>query len=188
MAGVDRLAGEAGRSVLERIWTRPTCDVVGIGTGYTGEGIKTVVPARARFKVTFRLVPDQEPDRVRDAFESWLAGAVPDGVEVSVTPEGAVAPALTPVGHPAVGALSRAVGRVWGREPLFTRIGGSGPEEALGRVLDAPVLFLGVALPGDRFHAPNERMVLDQFFKGLVAAGELWGELGRLGREGAGGS
>ena len=177
MAGVGRLEGEAGRSLLERIWTRPTCEVVGIGTGYTGEGIKTIVPAQGRFKVTFRLVPDQDPARVTAAFRSWLAAAVPDGVEVTVTPEGGVAPALTPVDHPAMAALCRAVARVWGKEPLFTRIGGSGPEEALGRVLDVPVLYLGVALPDDRFHAPNERMVLDQFWKGLLAAGELWPEL-----------
>ncbi len=186
MAGVGRLEGEAGRSLLERIWTRPTCEVVGIGTGYTGDGIKTIVPATGRFKVTFRLVPDQDPARVTAAFRAWLAAVVPDGIEVTVTPEGGVAPALTPVDHPAMGALCRAVARVWGKEPLFTRIGGSGPEEALGRVLDVPVLYLGVALPDDRFHAPNERMVLDQFWKGLLAAGELWHELGALGPVGRG--
>ncbi len=148
--------------------------------GYVGDGIKTIVPARASFKVAFRLVPDQRPDTVSHVFRAWLADRVPEGVEFEIRPEGAVAPALTPVDHPAVGALCRAVGRVWGAEPLFTRIGGSGPEEALGRVLLVPVLYLGVALPGDRFHAPNERMVLDQFWKGLLAAGELWREVGEL--------
>ena len=74
-------------------------------------------------------------------------------------------------------ALCRAIETVWGTAPLFTREGGSGPEEALGRVLESPVLFLGVGLPGDRLHAPNERMVMDQFWKGLLAAGELWHEL-----------
>jgi acetylornithine deacetylase/succinyl-diaminopimelate desuccinylase-like protein len=181
-AGVGRLEGEAGRSLLERIWTRPTCDVVGIGVGYTGEGMKTVVPARGQLKVTFRLVPDQHPASVVQAFDDWVRRQVPDGVDVEVTPIGAVAPALTPVDHPAMRALCQAVARVWGKAPVFTRIGGSGPEEALGRVLGAPVLYLGVALPGDRFHAPNERMVLDQFWKGLLAAGELWRELGELGR------
>ncbi|MDQ4132211.1 MAG: dipeptidase [Actinomycetota bacterium] len=180
MAGVGRLAGETGRSVLERIWTRPTCDVVGIGVGYTGDGIKTIVPARGACKVTFRLVPDQRPETIEAAFREWLAAQVPEGVQVDVRPEGAVAPALTPVDHPAVGALCRAVERVWGKPPVFTRIGGSGPEEALGRVLEAPVLYLGVALPDDGFHAPNERMVMDQFWKGLLAAGELWRELGAL--------
>ncbi|HYX43762.1 MAG TPA: dipeptidase [Acidimicrobiales bacterium] len=177
MAGVGRLTGERGRSLLERIWTRPTCDVVGIGVGYTGDGMKTVVPARGSFKVTFRLVPEQRPQAVARAFTAWLADHTPEGTEVDARPEGAVAPALTPVDSPAMGALCRAVERVWGKAPVFTRIGGSGPEEALGRVLEAPVLYLGVALPDDRFHAPNERMVMDQFWKGLLAAGELWREL-----------
>ncbi|MGI8983329.1 MAG: dipeptidase [Acidimicrobiales bacterium] len=179
MAGVGHLEGEEGRSLLERIWTRPTCDVVGIAVGYAGAGVKTIVPAHGRFTVTFRLVPDQDPDRVGAAFEAWVREQVPAGVEVEVTRMGGVAPALTPVDHPAMAALCRAVERVWGTAPLFTRIGGSGPEEALGRVLGAPVLYLGVALPDDRFHAPNERMVMDQFWKGLLAAGELFGELGR---------
>ena len=179
MAGVQRLEGEAGRSLLERIWTRPTCDVTGIAVGYAGAGVKTIVPAQGRFTATFRLVPDQDPDRVGAAFEAWVADQVPAGVEVEVTRVGGVAPALTPVDHPAMEGLCRVVERVWGKAPVFTRIGGSGPEEALGRVLDAPVLYLGVALPDDRFHAPNERMVMDQFWKGLLAAGELFGELGR---------
>lgn len=177
-AGVRTLAGEAGRSTLERTWTRPTCEVVGITVGYGGEGIKTVVPASGNAKVTFRLVADQDPARVAAAFTEWLAARVAEGIEVHVAPMGAVAPALTPADHPAVGALCRAVERVWGRAPLFTREGGSGPEEALGRVLEAPVLYLGVGLPDDRFHAPNERLVLDQFWKGLLAAAELWRELG----------
>ncbi|MCU1377257.1 MAG: acetylornithine deacetylase/succinyldiaminopimelate desuccinylase-like deacylase [Acidimicrobiales bacterium] len=178
-AGVRRLDGEAGQSTLARIGYRPTCEVVGFGAGYTGEGIKTIVPAEGACKVTFRLVADQDPDDVTAAFRSWLEERIPDGVDVTVTPEGGVAPALTPVDHPAVGALCRAIETVWGTAPLFTREGGSGPEEALGRMLDAPVLFLGVGLPGDRLHAPNERMVMDQFWKGLLAAGELWHELVR---------
>jgi acetylornithine deacetylase/succinyl-diaminopimelate desuccinylase-like protein len=176
-AGVRRLEGEAGRSTLERIGTRPTAEVTGIGVGYTGEGIKTIVPAGGRAKVTFRLVADQDPDEVAASFRRWVEERVPEGVEVTLTGHGAVAPALTPVGHPGVAALGRAVERVWGRPPLFTREGGSGPEEALGRLLGAPVLFLGVGLPDDRFHAPNERLVLDQLWRGLLAAGELWHEL-----------
>jgi len=178
-AGVQRLDGEAGRSTLERVWTRPTCEVVGITAGYGGEGMKTVVPATANMKVTFRLVPDQAPERVTEAFGSWLAAQVPEGVAVEVNQVGAVAPAVTNVDHPAMGALCRAIERVWGKSPLLTREGGSGPEEALGRVLEAPVLYLGVGLPDDRYHAPNERMVMDQFWKGLLAAGELWGEVAR---------
>lgn len=177
-AGVTALPGEAGFTPLERIGVRPTAEVVGIHSGYGGPGIKTIVPAVAGFKVALRLVPDQRPDEVAAAFGRWLSDSLPPGVEAEVTPEGGVAPALTPVDHPAVGALQRAIARVWGREPLWTREGGSGPEEALGRVLAAPVLFLGVGLPDDRIHAPNERMVMDQFWKGLLAAGELLAELG----------
>ena len=179
-AGVRVLTGEAGRSTLERTWTRPACDVVGLTAGYGGDGIKTIVPASANAKVTFRLVADQDPEKIGRAFVDWLVAQVPDGVDLHVVPQGAVAPALTPAGHPAVGALSRAIERVWGRPPLLTREGGSGPEEALGRVLAAPVLYLGVGLPDDRFHAPNERMVMDQFWKGLLAAAELWREMGAL--------
>jgi acetylornithine deacetylase/succinyl-diaminopimelate desuccinylase-like protein len=177
--GVAYLEGESGYSPLERIGVRPTAEVVGLRGGYSGPGIKTIVPATAGFKVAFRLVPDQRPEDVEPALRAWLDERVPAGVAVEVAREGGVAPVLTPVDHPAVAVLSRVIERVWGRPPLYTREGGSGPEEALGRILDAPLLFLGVGLPGDRIHAPNERMVMDQFWKGLVAAGELLVELGR---------
>jgi acetylornithine deacetylase/succinyl-diaminopimelate desuccinylase-like protein len=175
---VAYLEGERGFTALERVGVRPTAEVVGLHGGYGGPGMKTIVPATAGFKVAFRLVPDQKPDDVEPAFRKWLAERIPRGVEVSITAEGGVAPALTPVDHPSMAALVRAIEAVWGRSPLFTREGGSGPEEALGRVLEAPVLFLGVGLPGDRIHAPNERMVMDQFWKGLLAAGQLLNELG----------
>ncbi|MDQ6614364.1 MAG: dipeptidase [Actinomycetota bacterium] len=177
-AGVRALTGEAGYTPIERTTVRPTAEVVGLTGGYHGPGIKTIVPATANLKIAFRLVPDQRPAEVAAAFQEWLAERVPAGVAVTVTPEGGVAPALTPVEHPALAALVRAIERVWGTAPLFTRCGGSGPEEALGRVLGAPVLFLGIALPDDRYHAPNERMVMAQFWKGLLAAGELLAELG----------
>ena len=179
-AGVSALPGEVGWTPLERTGVRPTAEVVGLSGGYRGPGIKTIVPARANLKLAFRLVPDQQPSDIAAAFDDWLTARVPAGVSVTVTPEGGVAPALTPVDHPAMGALVRAIERVWGTTPLFTRSGGSGPEEAIGRVLGAPVLFLGIALPDDRFHAPNERMVMDQFWRGLLAAGELLVELSHL--------
>jgi acetylornithine deacetylase/succinyl-diaminopimelate desuccinylase-like protein len=169
--------GERGFSTLERIWVRPTAEVTGIQAGYAGEGMKTIVPATATLKVTFRLVPDQDPAAVASAFARWLEARVPAGVSVDVTPVGGVAPALTPLDHPAVLAAARVIERVWGAPCRFTREGGSGPEEALGRVLAAPVVFLGVGLPDDQIHAPNERIVLEQFFKGLLAVGELWFEL-----------
>ncbi|HZD65516.1 MAG TPA: M20/M25/M40 family metallo-hydrolase, partial [Acidimicrobiales bacterium] len=180
-AGVGLLTGEAGRSTLERIWTRPTCEVVGITVGYGGPGTKTIVPATGTAKVTFRLVPAQHPDTVEAAFAAWVADQVPAGTTVEVARHGGVAPVLSPLDHPAMTALARAIEAVWGTPPLLAREGGSGPEEALGRVLATPVVFLGVGLPGDRIHAPNERLVMDQFWKGLLAAGELWLGLGAPG-------
>jgi acetylornithine deacetylase/succinyl-diaminopimelate desuccinylase-like protein len=177
--GVRFLTGEEGYSAFERTGVRPTAELVGLHSGYGGPGIKTIVPAAAGFKVAFRLVPDQRPATVAAAFEAWLAGEMPDGVDYEVAAEGAVAPVLTPADHPAMAVLMAAIEAVWGRRPLLTRSGGSGPEEALARVLGSPLLFLGVGLPGDRIHAPNERLVMDQFWKGLLAAGELLLGLGR---------
>ncbi len=177
LAGSRRLEGELGHGTLERIGYRPTAEVTGIVSGYAGEGIKTIVASEGRAKITFRLVPDQKPNQIDRLFREWLAMTIPEGVEFTLVPEGSVAPFVTPIDHPAMGALSKAIERVWGKPPLFTREGGSGPEETLGRVLGAPLLFLGVGLPGDRIHAPNERMVMEQFWNGLLAAGELWHEL-----------
>jgi acetylornithine deacetylase/succinyl-diaminopimelate desuccinylase-like protein len=179
-ANIRAVGGELGRSILERTTTRPTADVTGIGAGYQGAGLKTIVPAEGTVTVTFRLVPDQDPVAIGRALRTWVAARMPDGMEWSLTPRGGIRPMVTPISTPEMGALSRAIERVWGVAPLFTREGGSGPEESLGRVLAAPVLFLGVGLPGDRIHAPNERMVMDQFWRGLLAAGELFSELGKV--------
>jgi acetylornithine deacetylase/succinyl-diaminopimelate desuccinylase-like protein len=178
-AGVETLVGEAGCTTLERVWARPTAEVVAMQSGWSGSGLRTIVPATAAFRLTCRLVADQRPDEILDACERWLRDRVPPGVELRCAPEGAVAPALTPLDAPAVTAAASAIERVWGRAPLYTREGGSGPEEALGRVLGAPVVFLGVGLPDDGIHGPNERIVLEQLWRGVLAAGELWRELER---------
>ena len=179
-AGVAYLEGESGRTPYERTGTRPTAEVTGLHAGYGGPGMKTIVPATANIKIAIRLVPDQNPEEIAASFRNWLAAHTPEGVDVTVTPVGAVAPLLTPLDHPAVQTLCGAIERVWGKKPLFTRSGGSGPEEALGRVLGAPVTFLGVALPDDNFHAPNEHLDLDQLWRGVLAAGELLLDLGTL--------
>jgi acetylornithine deacetylase/succinyl-diaminopimelate desuccinylase-like protein len=183
-AGVAYLEGEKGRSPRERTGTRPTAEVVGIHSGYGGEGMKTIVPATANLKVALRLVPDQRPDEVAEAFQRWVRDLVPDGALASLTQVGGVAPMLTPLDHPALAALATAIERAWGQRPLFERSGGSGPEEALARVLGAPVIFLGIGLPDDNYHAPNERLVLDQLWRGILAAGELLVGLGALGAAG----
>ncbi len=172
-AGVSELEGEAGRTPYERTGTRPTAEVVGLHSGYGGPGMKTIVPASANFKVAIRLVPEQSAEEVEASFRAWVAERAPKYAEVNVTTVGGVAPLLTPVDHQAVRILSEAIENVWGKQPLFTRSGGSGPEESLGRILSAPVVFLGIGLPGDNYHAPNECLELNQLWQGIVAAGEL---------------
>jgi len=178
-AGVRALPGEQGWSPLERIGGRPSADVNGIWGGYTGTGSKTVIPAEAHAKVSFRLVADQDPDKLRPLFERWAAGNAPEGAEVAVQWLHGVKPCLTPLDHPGNQAARRAVARAWGIDPLFTREGGSGPERALSDALDAACIYLGVMLPEDHIHAPNERLSLTNYFNGVRAAAYAFEELTR---------
>ncbi|MGB9375912.1 MAG: dipeptidase [Mycobacteriales bacterium] len=172
------LFGEKGFSTLERTWARPTAEVNGIWGGYTGPGHKTIVPTDAHAKVSFRLVADQDPAEIQAGVHDYLRQRTPDGVTVTADFMGSgVRPCLTPLQHPALQAVRRSMERAFDHEILFTREGGSGPEADLAEVLGAPVLFLGVGLPDDRFHSPNERVVLPMLYKGAEAAAYLWTEL-----------
>jgi acetylornithine deacetylase/succinyl-diaminopimelate desuccinylase-like protein len=172
------VSGEAGYTTLERIWARPTCEVNGIWGGYTGPGPKTIVPTDAHAKLSFRLVADQDLAAVRKALDDYVAAAVPAGITASVEWFGdGVRPCLTPLDDPALRATTRAMERAFGQEVLYTREGGSGPEADLADVLAAPVVFLGVGLPDDRIHAPNERAVFPLLLTGACAAAYLWDDL-----------
>jgi acetylornithine deacetylase/succinyl-diaminopimelate desuccinylase-like protein len=173
-AGVQYLEGETGRTAYERTGTRPTAEVVGLHSGYGGPGMKTIVPATANLKVALRLVPDQVPEEIAASFRQWLAERAPKHIEISATSSEGVAPLVTLPNQPAVRILCDAIEQVWGKQPLFTRSGGSGPEEGLGRLLRAPVVSLGIGLPEDNYHAPNERLDLDQLWRGIQATGELY--------------
>jgi acetylornithine deacetylase/succinyl-diaminopimelate desuccinylase-like protein len=170
VTGVGALPGEEGFSPLERMSGRPTADVNGIWGGFTGIGSKTIIPAEAHAKVSFRLVADQDPARLEQLFERWVRDRLPEHVEVSVRSFGGVKPALTPLDHPGNRAAARAVARAFGKEPLFNREGGSGPERALSDALGAACVYLGVMLPEDRIHAPNERLLLANYYRGVRAA------------------
>ncbi|GAC1329578.1 MAG: dipeptidase [Mycobacteriales bacterium] len=171
-------AGEDGYSTLERVWARPTCEVNGLWGGYSGPGQKTIVPTDAHAKVSFRLVADQSQDDVETALRAYVEAAVPAGIEAKVEfYGGGVRPCLTPLDAPALQAAIRAMERAFDSEVLITREGGSGPEADLAEVLGVPVVFLGVGLPDDRIHAPNERVVLPMLAKGAEAVGHLWPEL-----------
>jgi acetylornithine deacetylase/succinyl-diaminopimelate desuccinylase-like protein len=179
VTGVGALPGEEGFTPLERMSGRPTADINGIWGGFSGAGTKTIIPASAHAKVSFRLVADQEPARLEPLFERWVRDRVPGHVEVSVRSFGGVKPALTPLDHPGNRAAAKAVARAFGKDPLFYREGGSGPERALSDALGAACVYLGVMLPTDRIHAPNERLLLAHYYRGVRAAAYAFEEFAR---------
>jgi acetylornithine deacetylase/succinyl-diaminopimelate desuccinylase-like protein len=172
-------AGERGYTTLERVWARPTAEVNGLSGGYTGVGHKTIIPASAFAKVSFRLVAHQSPDRIMKSFETWVDDQLPAGLTGQVTWEGGgVRACLTPIDHPAVEAVRRALSLAYdGADVLVTREGGSGPEADLASILEAPVVFLGLALNQDRFHAPDESVEVERLLRGAEAAAHLWEDM-----------
>jgi len=171
------LYGEEGFSTLERIWARPTAEINGMWGGHTGPGSKTIIPMAAHAKISFRLVADQDPADVAAAFREYVAARTPDGLEASVTTQPAVRPCHSPIHSPAVQAGRRALQRAFGREVLFTREGGSGPEADLAEILEAPLVFVAVGLDSDQIHAPNESMDISLLQRGAEACAYLWDEL-----------
>ena len=172
--------GEDGFTTLERVWARPTAEVNGVHGGHTGAGGKTIVPAEAYAKVSFRLVPDQDPADIQARVRAWLERTVPDGLEWELTWWGpGVRPCRTPLDHPALASVTRAMATAFGTRVLYTREGGSGPEADLQDVLEAPVMFLGISLPDDGWHAPNEKVEIPLLLKGAEAAAHLWDDLAR---------
>ncbi|MFD8935974.1 dipeptidase [Streptomyces sp. NPDC059578] len=169
--------GEAGYTTLERLWARPTAEVNGIGGGYQGPGGKTIIPARAMLKLSFRLVAGQDPDRVEEAVRSWVADQLPAGIRHDIVFGAATRPCLTPLDHPALQSVTRAMARAFDTDIRYTREGGSGPAADLRDVLGAPVLFLGISVPSDGWHAPDEKVELDLLFKGVETAAHLWDDL-----------
>ncbi|MFJ3197969.1 dipeptidase [Streptomyces griseoviridis] len=169
--------GEAGHTTLERVWARPTAEVNGIGGGYQGPGSKTIVPSSAMVKLSFRLVAGQDPDHIEKAVRAWAADRVPAGIRCEITFGPATRPCLTPLDHPALTSMARAMGRAFASPVLFTREGGSGPAADLQEVLGAPVLFLGISVPSDGWHAPDEKVELDLLLKGVETTAYLWGDL-----------
>jgi acetylornithine deacetylase/succinyl-diaminopimelate desuccinylase-like protein len=173
--------GEAGFSTLERIGARPTAEVNGMWGGYQGPGHKTIIPAEAHAKLTFRLVADQRPEDVAGQVRAWVEAHLPEGIEADVhAPPAGVAPCASDLDSPGMAALLRAIAQAWDGDPgdiLFLKEGGSGPEADLVEQLGAPLLFLGAGLPTDRVHSPNERVLLPMLHRGAEAAAHLWREL-----------
>ena len=177
--GAPALGGELGYTTLERIWMRPTCEVNGLLSGYTGEGAKTVLPAKAMAKVSCRLVPDQDPTEIEKLMKAHVARVAPRGVTVTVTHLHGGRPWRAELSGPLFDAARRALAAAFGREPVITGEGGSIPVVGdFARVLRAPVLLMGFGLPGENAHAPDEWMSDENFTRGMRAAAMLWEELG----------
>lgn len=179
--GVNELFGEEGYSYLERTWARPTLEVNGVFGGFSGEGIKTVLPAEAGAKITCRLVPDQDPNEIVALLKAHIEKHKPTGVNVTVSEFDKGAPYLTPFDHPLIQAAGRSYEKIYNVPTAFTRGGGSIPIVAsFDEILALPVVLMGFGLNSENFHAPNEHFHLENFDKGLRVLGDYLHEVADL--------
>jgi acetylornithine deacetylase/succinyl-diaminopimelate desuccinylase-like protein len=179
--GAPKLFGESGYTTLERVWARPTFEVNGLLSGFTGEGAKTVIPAVSMAKVSMRLVPDQDPDKVAGLFEAYLKKVAPKTVEWKLTRMHGGKPWMADFDNPFVQAAGRAIELGFGKAPVFNREGGSIPVvSTFQQELGVPSVLFGIGLPDENAHAPNEKLDLGNFHNGVIAAAFLYDEFGKL--------
>ncbi|MCP4145563.1 MAG: dipeptidase [bacterium] len=166
--------GEEGFTTLERMWGRPTLDVNGLWSGYSGEGAKTIVPATAGAKVSMRLVPNQNPEQIAELFSKFVEKITPDGVEVKVSYLHGAQAVMVPRDSEMMQAGMKAMELGFGSKPVFIREGGSIPIVGTFQdCLKAPVLLLGYGLPNDNIHSPNEKFHLRNYFDGIKTTAYL---------------
>ncbi|HUI81427.1 MAG TPA: dipeptidase [Bryobacteraceae bacterium] len=178
--GAAELTGEAGRSVLERIWSRPTFEVHGIAGGFTGAGSKTVIPATATAKVSFRLVPRQDPDRLIRAFEDWVRKNTPKGIRTQVRILTASPGLVVNPEHPAIREAAQAFADVFGRPTVFIRSGASIPVVGdFAAHLGIPTVLMGFGLPDDGLHSPNEKYKVENYYKGIMTIAQFFEQYGK---------
>lgn len=168
--GSSRLTGEPGYSVMERTWARPTFEVHGIGGGFTGPGAKTVIPAKAYAKVSMRLVPNQDPQKLLEAIERFVADNTPAGIRVRIRQMYASPASMVSPDNPFIQKAAAALTETFGAQTVFTRCGGSIP--IVGEFLEElgiPSVLMGFGLPDDSLHGPNEKFLLENFQMGIRA-------------------
>jgi acetylornithine deacetylase/succinyl-diaminopimelate desuccinylase-like protein len=181
--GVSGATGEAAYTTLERRWARPTFDLCGLTSGYQGEGAKTILPATASAKISFRLVPNQDPEKISKALKAMLSDLCPPGIKMDLSELAGSPGVLVPLDSPYVQAAARAIEGAFGRSPLFTREGGSIPIiTTLYQTLQADTLLLGWGQDDDNTHSPNEKFSLADFHRGIKASTRLWQELSHVGQ------
>jgi len=179
--GIPKLFGETGYTTLERTWARPTLEINGLLSGFTGEGAKTVLPAVSMAKISMRLVPDQDPNKIAELFEGYVRKIAPKTVELTFTRMHGGKAWMASYDHPFMQAAARAIERGFGRKPVFTREGGSIPvvstcQEELG----LPSVLFGVGLPDENAHAPNEKLDVSNFHNGIIASAYLYDEMSHI--------
>lgn len=182
ITGAPALWGEVGFSPLERATIRPTLDIHGLYSGYIGEGSKTIIPAYAFAKVSMRLVPGQNPEKIWEAFQVYVQTLTPPGVRVSVHRLHEPAPAFeTPTDSPFYRAAEAAIQEAFGKAPIPLKEGGSIPVlAALQKVVSGPIVLMGFGLPTDQVHSPNEHFHLKQLWGGIYAAAAFYQKVGTL--------
>ena len=177
--GSTVLTGEPGYSVFERIWARPTMEVHGIGGGFTGAGAKTVIPAKATAKVSFRLVPNQTPEKIIAAWKEFVAKNTPAGIRTTVKVLSFAPAVMVNPEHPAIDIAARAFAAVLDRPTVFIRSGGSIPIVGeFARHLGIPSVLLGLGLPDDGLHSPNEKFKVDNFYLGIMTVARFFEQYG----------
>ena len=179
--GVTGVTGERGYTTLERRWARPTCDINGIWGGYQGGGAKTVLPAKAGVKFSFRLVPDQDPAKIQQALREHLESLCPPGIQMELIDMHSARGIVVPLDSPYMEAATQAIEQGFGQPPVFIREGGSIPIVNLFRdKLGVDTLLLGWGQDDDNTHSPNEKFSLADFHRGIKTSAHLWSELSKI--------
>ena len=177
--GSTALTGEPGRSVLERVWSRPTLEVHGIAGGFTAAGAKTVIPAKAVAKVSMRLVPNQDPEKILAAYKAFVVASAPKGIAVEVRVLSYGSAIVVNPDHPAIKVAAESFAAVLGRETVFTRSGGSIPIVGdFARNLKIPTILMGFGLPDDGLHSPNEKYKIENYFIGIKTVAHFFEQYG----------
>lgn len=177
--GSTKLTGEPGYSVLERVWSRPTLEVHGIAGGFTGAGAKTVIPSKAIAKVSMRLVPNQNPDKIIAVYKDFVKRNTPAGIKTEVRVLSSGPAVMVDPGHPAIQTAAKAFSDVLGRPTVFTRSGGSIPIVGdFAKHLGIPTILMGFGLPDDGLHSPNEKYKIENYYTGIMTVAHFFEQYG----------
>ncbi|MDZ4712805.1 MAG: dipeptidase [bacterium] len=178
---IEEVFGEEGYTTLERASGRPTLDCNGIWGGFQGEGAKTVLPSKASAKISMRLVPNQDPEKIEKLFTDFVMKIAPKSVKIKITSLHGGKGAITPIDSPAMDAAIKALELGFGKEPVFMREGGSIPVvNTFQTLLGSPTVLLGFGLPDENAHSPDEHMNLSNFHRGILSISHYFNELSKI--------